>query len=25
MEYEAALGQTATRVHPINPGDTLTF
>jgi len=25
QEYEAALGQTATRVSPINPGDALTF
>ena len=24
-EYQAALGSTATQVHPINPGDTLTF
>ena len=25
QEYEAALGQTATRVSPLNPGDALTF
>ncbi len=25
QEYQAALGQTATQVHPINPGDTVTF
>ncbi len=24
-EYQAALGQSATQVHPINPGDTVTF
>jgi L-ascorbate metabolism protein UlaG (beta-lactamase superfamily) len=25
QEYQSLLGQTSTRVHPINPGDTLTF